>query len=191
MTSRTPAHWLARTVLAVAVATTPVAASLPARAADLRIGYVDSARVFQEYSVAKEAQERFDRQVQGWRDEAAEKQKAVDQLRVEVRDQSPILSAVKRQEKEEQLQKAISEYEAFIQDIWGPTGRAAQENQQQTNEIVGQIRSVVEKLAGDRGLQLVLDSSGGFIIFADRTLDLTPDVVKELNARTGPTGGAR
>ena len=36
-----------------------LAASLavrPATAADLRFGYIDSARIFQEYSVAKEAQ---------------------------------------------------------------------------------------------------------------------------------------
>ena len=75
-------------------------------AADLNVGYIDSARIFAEYGEAKEAQERFDRQVQGWRDEATEKEKVVAQLRAEVRDQSPILSALKRQEKDEALQRA-------------------------------------------------------------------------------------
>ena len=103
-------------------------------AADVRIGYIDSARIFQEYKDAQEAQQRFDRQVQGWRDEAAEKEKAVKQLRDEVRDQAPILSALKRQEKEEALQRAISDYERFIQEIWGPQGRAAQENERATDE---------------------------------------------------------
>src|SRR4249920_1600977 len=79
----------------------------PARAADVRIGYIDSARIFQEYKDAQDAQQRFDRQVQGWRDEAAEKEKVVTQLRAEVRDQSPILSSLKRQEQEEALQRAI------------------------------------------------------------------------------------
>ena len=64
----------------------------PARA-DVRLGYVDSARIFLEYKAAQDAQSRFDRQVQGWRDDAAEKEKAVTQLRAEVRDQSPILSS--------------------------------------------------------------------------------------------------
>ncbi len=68
-----------------------LAASSAAPAADLRIGYIDSARIFQEYADAKEAQARFDRLVQSWRDEAAEKEKQVKQLRDEVRDQSPIL----------------------------------------------------------------------------------------------------
>src|SRR6266700_4686099 len=71
-----------------------LAAVSAAPAAELRIGYIDSARIFQEYADAKEAQARFDRLVQSWRDEAAEKEKQVKQMRDEVRDQSPILSAL-------------------------------------------------------------------------------------------------
>ncbi len=178
------ASWLAAVALA---------ALLPAgvaRAADLRIGYVDSARIFQDYKLAQDAQQRFDRQVQGWRDEASEKEKAVNALRAEVRDQSPILSSAKRQEKEDALQKAINDYEQFIQEIWGPQGRAAQENERATRGIIDQIRAVVEKFALDKGLELVLDSSTGGIIYADRSLDLTGDVLNELNTRATSPGGA-
>ncbi len=153
-------------------------------AAELRIGYIDSSRIFLEYKDAQEAQSRFDRQVQGWRDEAVEKEKVVQQLRQEVRDQAPILSALKRQEKEAALQRAISEYETFIQEIWGPQGRASQENTRATEEIVTQVRQVVEKIASQKGLELVFDSASGFLIYADRTLDLTPEVITELNTRT-------
>jgi outer membrane protein len=170
------------------VAVAFVLAPVRVRAADLRVGYVDSARIFTDYKVAQEAQQRFDRQVQGWRDEATEKEKNVTALRAELKDQSPILSAAKRQEKEDALQKAVNEYEGFIQDIWGPQGRAAQENERATREIVDQIRQVVEKIANDKGLELVLDSAGGSIIYADRTLDLTGDVLNELNTKATSPG---
>src|SRR5436309_9600621 len=108
--------WMRRavgaSVLALALAG---AAPRLAAAAGLNVGYIDSARIFQDYKDAREAQARFDRQVQGWRDEAGEKEKAVKQLRDEVRDLSPILSSLKRQEKEEALQKAIAEHERFVQ----------------------------------------------------------------------------
>src|SRR5437016_2352948 len=147
---------------------------LPGRAAaaDVRIGYIDSGRIFREFKDAQEAQQRFDRQVQGWRDEAGEKENVVKKLRQETRDQSPILSAVKRQEKDEELQKAISEYERFVQDVWGPQGRAVQENERATQEVVANMRSAVEKVAADKGLTLVLDAASGFIIYAERSLDL-------------------
>ena len=161
-----------------------------AGAADLRMGYIDSAKIFQEFKEAKEAQERFDRQVQGWRDEAAEKEKLVGQLRAEVRDQAPILSALRRQEKEEALQRAISDYESFIQEIWGPQGKAAQENERATSAVVTLIRGAVEKIATSKGLDLVLDAAGGFIVYANRSLDLTAEVVQELNNRS-PTGNPK
>src|SRR5689334_23467114 len=61
-------------------------------AAQTRIGYIDSARIWLEFKTAQEAQQRFERQVQGWRDEAAEKEKVVTNLRKQVQDQSPVLS---------------------------------------------------------------------------------------------------
>jgi len=124
--------------------------------------------------------------VQGWRDEAVEKEKLVSQLRAEVRDQSPILSSLKRQEREEALQKAISDYERFIQEVWGPQGRATQENDRATADVVRLIRTAVEKVAGEKSLNLVLDAASGFIIYADKTLDVTADVLTELN--TGAQG---
>ena len=160
-------------------------AAVPLRA-ETRFGYIDSGRIFIEYAAAKEAQARFDRQVQGWRDEAAEKEKLVSQLRAEVRDQSPILSSLKRQEREEALQKAISDYERFIQEVWGPQGRATQENDRATADVVRLIRTAVEKVAGEKSLNLVLDAASGFIIYADKTLDVTADVLTELN--TGAQG---
>jgi Skp family chaperone for outer membrane proteins len=100
-----------------------------------------------------------------------------------VRDQAPMLSALKRQEKEEALQRAVSDYEQYIQDTWGPQGRAVHENEQATNDVLNQVRSAVEKVAADKGLTLVLDSNSGLIIYADRSLDITSDVLGELNAR--------
>ena len=158
-----------------------------APAAELRIGYIDSARIFQEYNAAKEAQARFDRLVQGWRDEAGEKERLVKQLKDEVRDQSPMLSALKRQEKEEALQRASSDYEKFVQDTWGTNGKAAQENERATAEVVSAIRAAVEKVAASRGLELVLDAAGGLIIYADRSLDLTALVIQELNSQSTQT----
>lgn len=170
--------------MAVAALAMPVAS----RAADVRFGWIDSARIFSEYGAAKEAQQRFDRLVQGWRDEAAEKEKGVNQLKQEVRDQAPILSALKRQEREAALQRAIGEYESFIQEVWGPSGRASQENDRATAEVVTDIRAAVEKVATSKGLEIVLDAASGYIVYADKTLDITGDVIAELSAKEKALG---
>lgn len=177
-----------RAGLGVLLVCTSVLMPVAAQAADARIGYIDSARIWVEFKDAAEAQQRFERQVQGWRDEAAEKQKAVDALKAEVKDQGPVLSALKRQEKETALTRAISDYESFVTDIWGTNGKAAQENSRATEEIIAVVRRAVEKVAGQRGLELVLDVTSGFVIYADKSLDMTNEVLAELNSATG---GAR
>ena len=53
--------------------------------------------------------------------------------------------------------------------------------------MVNEIRAVVEQIAVNRNLNLVLDSAGGFIIYADKNLDLTSDVIQELNTRAPGT----
>ena len=179
----------ARGTAALLILSLSVLAAAPAAAQQVRFGYIDSARIFREFSEAKEAQERFDRQVQGWRSEAAEKEKQVAELRAEVQDQGPILSAIRRQEREAALQRAISDYERFIQEIWGPGGRAATENSNMTAGIVEKIRSAVEKVAGERALNLVLDSSSGFLIYADPSFDLTGEVLEELKELSGLGAG--
>ena len=109
MKSRSVPRRLLESLAVVCLVTAGLGALAGPAAAEIKIGYIDSAKIFQEYKSAQEAQARFDRQVQGWRDEAAEKEKLVNQLRAEVRDQGPILSAMKRQEKEEALQRAVSD----------------------------------------------------------------------------------
>lgn len=184
MPPRSRHAWLAP-LLAAGLALATVAA--PPAAAQTRLGYIDSARIWNEYKLAQEAQQRFDRQVQGWRDEAAEKEKVVQDLRKEVSDQSPVLSALKRQEKQTALLNATSEYERFIQEVWGTNGKATQENARATEEIVAMVRRAVEKVAGSKGIELVLDAASGFILYADKTLDLTNEVLAELaaNAASG------
>ncbi len=176
-----------------AVGATLLAAALwwtsPASALDVKFGYIDSSRIFREFKDAQEAQARFDRQVQAWQAEAADKEKVVKQLRDEARDQSPVLSSIKRQEKEEALQKAIADYESFIQQIWGPDGKAAKQNEDATKDVVQLIRNAVEKVAESKGLNLVVDTASGFMIYADRSFDITPDVLGQLNTQS--SGSAR
>jgi outer membrane protein len=177
-----------RRALALTLLLAAALAPRTADAADLNVGYIDSERIFREYADAKDAQARFDRQMQTWREEAKEKEGLVTKLRAEVRDQAPILSALRRQEREEALQKAISEYERFVQQVWGPTGQAAAENERMTREVVDRIRAAVEKLAGERGLTLVLDAASGFLIYADKSLDLTSEVILALNESAAAPG---
>jgi outer membrane protein len=165
------------------------AAPRPAAAQIVRIGFVDSQIIFEKYRFAVEQQTRFNREIEAWRTDAEERKRAVDLLRGELKDQGPMLSDAKRLEKETALQKALSEYDAFVQAFWGPQGRAQQLNAEMTREVIGKVRDVVERIANRDGYDLVLDAADGNVIFGVRSLDLTDRVLDELNRDAG-TGAA-
>jgi Skp family chaperone for outer membrane proteins len=174
-----PRAWVLRAAaLALAWALLPAA---PACAQTIRIGFVDSQRIFSEYKAAQEAQDRFGREIQAWRTEADDRRKAVDNLRNELKDQDPLLSESARLEKETALQKAVSDYDRFVQDFWGPNGKVQRLNDEMTREVISKVRDAVELLANRQGYDLVLDAADGNVIFGVKSLDLTQQVLDDLN----------
>lgn len=169
------------------VAGAAAAWTAPAGAQALKIGYIDSVRIFESYTVAKEAQERFGREIEAWRRESDERLEAIERRRGELKEESLLLSDEKRLEAEAQLQRSLSEYEQFVQAFWGPNGRAASLNEQLTAEVIVKVRDVVERIARDEAYELVLDAADGNVIFAVKSLDLTDRVLDILNREAAGT----
>ena len=161
-----------------------------ARAQILKIGYIDSVRIFAGYTYAKDAQVRFSREIEAWRSESDDRRKAIDQARADLKEQTLALSEEKRLEKETQLQKQLSDYDQFVQAFWGPKGRASELNEQLTADVIQRVRNVVERVARDDAYDLVLDAADGNVIFAVKSLDLTDRVLEILNREAGtPSSG--
>jgi len=165
-------------VLLTACASSAVVA--PALGADLKVGFIDSERIFNEYKGVQDAQKQFDQDVQTWKAQATEMKNSVDKLRLEVESQRLMLSEGKLQEKEAELQTKIRDHEAFLQRIWGPGGELEQRNEALTKPIIAKIRQIVDKIGLDEKYSFILDAADGNVVFGSKTLDLTDRVLEEL-----------
>ena len=165
-------------------------AERPAEAQILRIGFVDSQRIFDGYRGAQDAQERFTREITAWRTEADERRRALDLLRDELKDQETLLSDARKLEKETAVQRAVAEYDRFVQEFWGPGGRVGRLNDDMTREVITKIRDAVETIAHLEGYDLVLDAADGNVIFGVKSLDLTDKVLAELAKDPAAAAGA-
>jgi Skp family chaperone for outer membrane proteins len=171
----------ARAAAAIAVALVAVLGlAQPVQAQIVRIGFVDSQRIFDTYRGAQDAQERFTREITSWRTEADDRRRALDALRDELKDQEALLSEAKKLEKETAVQRAVADYDRFVQEFWGPGGRVGRLNEEMTREVVTKIRDAVETIANREGYDLVLDAADGNVIFGVKSLDLTDRVLAEL-----------
>jgi outer membrane protein len=146
-------------------------------AADLKIGFIDSERIFADYAGTQEAQKSFNREVQELTNTAKEKKNEIDDLQRKLDAQGPMLSEAKRDEQNQVLLKKNAEYDAFVQKNWGPQGSVSKLNEQYLKPIVDRVHKIVTTIGSDEGYSLILDAADGNIIFGDRTLDLTDRVL--------------
>jgi outer membrane protein len=153
-----------------------------AGAADLKIGFIDSERIFAEYAGTQEAQAEFNSELEQWTRDLEERKRALEQLQEDYQTQSLILSEPKRLEREEEIQRKRSELDAFAQEIWGPNGRVAKRNEELTRPIIERIRQVLEGIGSSEGFSIIFDATDGNVVYADDALDLTDRVLAELNA---------
>jgi outer membrane protein len=120
-------------------------------AADLKIGFIDSERIFAGYQGTNQAQTEFNNDIQQWSTELEQRKQDLEKITQEYQSQSLILSEAKRREREEDIQRRRNELDAFVQDIWGPSGKVAQRNEQLTRPIVEKIREILTDIGDAEG----------------------------------------
>lgn len=185
-------------VLWVALCASLLAAPV-VRAADLKLGFIDSDRIFQQYDKTKTVQEDFNREVADISKTAREKKTEIDDLQRKLDQQGPMLSEAKRDEQNKVLQSKIGDYEAFVQANWGPNGKISKLNEEYLKPIIDRVHNIVTVIGNEEGYSLILDAADGNVVYGDKQYDLTDRVLTELKnedesgtpyrGRTSATGG--
>jgi outer membrane protein len=148
--------------------------------ADIKIGFIDSDRIFAEYPKTREAQESFNREVLELSKTAKEKKAEIDELQRKLDTQGPMLSEAKKDEQNREIQRKVGEYETFVQTNWGPGGRISKLNEEFLKPIVDRVHAIVAEFGTEEGYSLILDAADGNVVFGDKALDLTDRVLLAL-----------
>ena len=149
-------------------------------AQEIKIGYIDSIKIFAEYKETQEAERMYKREVDQWTADKNRMEQEIVKLRDELAAQSLMLSEEKKKEKELELKRRMDEYEGFMKETFGDEGLAAKRNQELTQPIVDKINQVLEELAKEMGYLMIFDVANADIVYADKSLDLTEVVLQRL-----------
>lgn len=146
----------------------PTAAS----AKEYKIGYVDLAKVFDEYKKTKDAEKSLADKAKGKEDA---RKVMVDELR-KMKDEQALLSEKAKGDK----QKAIDEKIKNLQDF---DMKARDELIKERNDMLGGILKDIEKLvseyAKEKGYDMILNSR--MLLYGGEQYDVTADVLTRLN----------
>jgi Skp family chaperone for outer membrane proteins len=166
-------------------------------AAAPNIGIVDESEVMKKYSKALEIQADIKKSAEVSQASVTERGKEVEQLKADLdstvkRAQDPILSEAGKKSLMSEAQvknKAFQErYSDFQQFVNSANATIQQRIAEMNKQIGADIRTQAEKIAKDKGLQMVL--SKGLTVYVDSSLDITEEVIKELNANYKPAAPA-
>ena len=161
---------IAAVVIIAAVCVTFTGAD--AFAKEYKIGYVDLAKVSDEYAKTKDFEKTFEVQVKG---KDAERQKFVDEVR-KLKDEQALLSDKAKAEKQTIIDGKITNLQDFDRKV---RDELIKQRNQMLGEIQKDIDTVISAYSKEVGYDIVLIKQT--VLFASAELDLTAEVVKRLN----------
>jgi outer membrane protein len=149
---------------------------------ELKIGYVDSQRIFAEFQEYQDAQAKFDKDVETWNTQADQMKSEVDQLSSELEGQSLILSAEKKKEKETYLKAKQDTLRQYLDATFGPDGKAEKRMAELSKPVRDKVLEVIERVAIENNYSIVFDAGTVNIAYAKKSLDITDEILAELAA---------
>ena len=164
-------------------------ASASVYAAAPNVGLLDEQEIFKKYAKAVDLQAEVRKSEESAQASIGERVKVVEQLQTELlgvqkRGQDPMLSENGKKAVEAEFQQKSATFQQRRAELQNFVNEARGAIQQRVGELNKQIladaRAQAEKVAKAKGLQLVLGKSQAY--FSDASLDITEDVLKELNS---------
>jgi len=156
--------------------------------AELKIGFVNTEVILQEYKAVQTAMETFNRDVLAWEGDLQQRKQELDDLEREVRHQSLMLSDQRRQDRESEYQRKLAEFEKFKESIWASDGLIEQRNEELLRPIISRVQAALEQIAAEEGYDFILDAADNNILYGDPAYDLTERVLGVLNAEVATSG---
>lgn len=148
-----------------------------------KIVYVDSTRILNEYKGSVEAKKQYQQKAKLWQ---ANIDTLTEEVKSSIKGYEHSLATMSDKEKSlaKQLiqtkQKQLLDYQKAIQD------NAQQENAKTMNAVVSQINSFLSAYGKKHNYKLILIANqSGTIAYAREGLDITNDIIEELNKENG------
>jgi outer membrane protein len=158
-----------KTIAAILLAT----AALAAQAAELKIGFVNTERVFREAAPAKRAQQKLEREFAARNAELAKTEKIGRDLQTELERENVTMTEAQRREKERQLADVSRNFQRMQREIREDLNLRRNEELASVQE---RATRVINQIAEQEHFDLIVQEA----VFASSRIDITEKVIKAL-----------
>lgn len=151
----------------------------------VKLGYIDSQAILNQDPAARQAQQQFEQDMARYRSEVDQMGQELQDLIGRYEQQEAMLSEEAKTNRQEEIRLKQTEYQQRISDLEQQAGLRQAEL---VEPVMERINAVIEDIRADGGYAIIFDVAAQGIIAADPALDLTPEVVRRLQAGAATTG---
>jgi outer membrane protein len=149
--------------------------------AGAKIAFINPQRVFQESTEGKASLARVNALIQKKQKEGEDKAKALQGNQQKLQTSGSVMNEAARSQLEKEIERQQKEGERFQQDAQAEINELQQEVQ---NDFLKKVQPVLDQVATEKGLHMVLNAAEAGIAWAPQSLDISTDVIKKLDAAT-------
>jgi len=151
-------------------------------AKDMRVGYVDVFKVFQDYKKTQDYEKELD--AKKTRQEARLKSKEE-----EIKNMQNGIDALKDDQKEKARDKMNQAAVALDSEVRQVGNDLQKERESKMKELVDDVNKIVSEYAQKKGFDLVMNKTA--VLYGDSSMDVTADILSIANQRYVPGATSR
>jgi len=155
--------------------------------AQSKFGFVDSQKIRESVDAVRDAQQKLNEENRKWEQELGEMNRSLEALEKELDTYSLLLSEARKKEKLDEVDALNRDLQAFQKRIWGEGGEYFKKQESLLTPVYERIKLAIDKIADEKGLDIVFDSIQGNILFAKADMDITEEVIELLRKEAPET----
>ncbi len=155
-----------------------------AMAQTIKLGYVNTDRVLFESNEAAEIARLFNLDKQNWTNQIRQLDEEIKQMERQFEIDKLTRNEAAKREAQARIDQKKGEAGRLLEEYFGEGGRAEARYRELIDPLTKKIHDVIKKIAEDERYTMVFDVSMGTVLYALPTLDITNQVLQELNKGT-------
>lgn len=143
-------------------------------AKDMKIGYVDIFKVFNDYEKTKEYDEKLEVKKSTAEKKLEKKKETIEKLQSKL----DLLKESERAKEEEKLSKELKEYRDLEREAFTDIRK---ERDEKMKDIVEDIDKIIKDYAKKNGFELIINSNA--VLYGAKAMDVTDEILKISNKK--------
>lgn len=160
-----------------------------ASAQQAKIAYVNTDRILAGSNEAAEIARVYDLERSGWMNQLRTMKEDIKIMERNFEIDKLTKNEAAKRDAQAKIDAKKTEAGQKLEEYFGDNGKAEQRYKELIEPLTKKINDIIKKYSEDNGYTLVLDVSMGSVLYAAPSMDITDQVLTELNKGTQPPAG--